>query len=345
MLSKAKWIAEPWDLGLGGYGLGRFPEGWAEWNDRFRDTTRRFWRGEAHGPLTSDLATRLSGSEDVFHAKGPLASLNYVISHDGFTLADLVSYSHKHNEANGEDNRDGTQNNLSRNWGTEGPTDDPEILALRDRARRNLVATLLLAQGVPLLQHGDELGRSQRGNNNPYCQDNAITWTDWSGFLEDSSQRPFFDFVRGLLAIRRRFPHLRRPTFLRGGEDDPDVLWLGTDGRRLGPEDWSRPDHRAFAMVMLPPPTAAPSKEGARSDDATGHSTLVLLVNGGESEARFRLPGPAVGRSVAVLAETAEGFVDAAAGTPEAATDPFHAVPACSLSLLVAFPGIPGNGP
>lgn len=300
VLSRAKWIAEPWDLGPDGYRLGGFPAGWSEWNDRFRDTARRFWRGEAHGPLTAELATRLAGSRDVFGTRGPLASINYVISHDGFTLADLVSYERKHNEANGEDNRDGTNHNSSRNWGVEGPTDDPEIRALRDRARRNLLATSLLAQGVPLLHHGDEIGRSQGGNNNAYCQDNPIAWTDWS-----EPDGAFFDYVCHLVRLRRLHPQLRAPRFLAGLESDgdenedgadgvdradgPRVLWLSADGRPLDAGDWQAEEHRAFVRALL----------------CHRHGTLFLLLNGGDESVAYRLPDWTRGRSGTLLLDTA----------------------------------------
>ena len=303
VLADVKWIAEPWDLGPGGYRLGGFGEPWREWNDRFRDTARRFWRGEAGGAVTAELATRLAGSQDRFADRGPLASLNYVVSHDGFTLRDLVSYEHRHNQANGEGNRDGTRNNLSRNWGVEGPSDEPEILRRRDRARRNLLTTLLLAQGVPMLAHGDEIGRTQNGNNNPYNQDNALAWTDWS-----SPDTPFLDFVRRLLAIRRRFPALRREHFLVGRRQDSgngapipdaDVLWLGTDGGELDAEDWQRPDHRAFAMALLPHPDETPDG-------------LLLLINGADHAVDFVLPPiVAIGRSTLLL-DTARPSVDEA---------------------------------
>jgi len=208
-LAGVKWIAEPWDVpprGMpSGYRLGRFPAGWAEWNDRFRDAGRRFWRGDTSGAAAAELATRLSGSEDIFGARAPLASINFVAAHDGFTLADLASYDHKHNLGNGESNRDGSDQNLSRNWGVEGPTDDPSILARRALHRRNLLMTLFLAQGVPMLGHGDELGRSQAGNNNAYCLDDETTWIDWTRADGD-----LLAWTRRLTAIRRCFPQLRR---------------------------------------------------------------------------------------------------------------------------------------
>ncbi|MEM9596861.1 MAG: glycogen debranching protein GlgX [Acidobacteriota bacterium] len=272
ILSQVKRIAEPWDVGPGGYRLGQFPEPWGEWNDRFRDTARAFWRGEAKTSVTADLATRLAGSEDVFGPKGPLRSVHYVASHDGFTLADLVSYEARHNHDNGEGNRDGHRHNLSRNWGVEGPTDDPGIQARRARAQRNLLATVALTQGVPMLGHGDELGRSQGGNNNAYCQDNPTSWLDWS-----RADDGLLDFVRGLFALRRRIPALRRGAFLRGrrGKGGPDVLWLGADGEEMTPRSWSEPGLVAFSMLLLPEP---------------GDPGLWVLVNGGGGGVAFRGP-------------------------------------------------------
>ena len=219
-LRDLKLIAEPWDVGPEGYQLGRFPAPWAEWNDRYRDTVRRFWRGDP-GTL-GDLATRLAGSRDLFTDKKPTCSVNFVACHDGFTLADLVSYEHKHNERNGEDNRDGADDNRSRNWGQEGPTEDPGIRAARDRARRNLLATLALSQGVPMLLYGDEIGRSQGGNNNAYCQDNPTSWVDWSH--------------RGRPALRLRPPCLRDPA---APSDATQDAFPGARGRRLVRPRWS----------------------------------------------------------------------------------------------------------
>ena len=269
LLAGAKMIAEPWDLGPGGYQLGGFPEPWREWNDRFRDTVRRFWRGEASGPLSSDLATRFAGSQDVFDGRSPLASLNYVIAHDGFTLQDLVSYDRKHNEANGEENRDGRDENFSRNWGAEGPTDDPSILARRDLARRNLITTLLLAQGVPMIAHGDEIGRTQRGNNNAYCQDNELAWMDWSTVDTD-----FFAFVAGVMRLRRRHEHFGRGEFFTGD----DVRWLSKHAAVLEPHDWQHGELRAFALEV----------RGANGE--SGHADLLVIFNGSEEELEWTLP-------------------------------------------------------
>src|SRR5207245_6201252 len=213
VLSQVKLIAEPWDVGEGGYQVGKFPVGWAEWNGKYRDTVRRFWRGE--GDQVADLASRLSGSADIYQwtQRSAYASINFVTAHDGFTLQDLVSYEQKHNEANGENNKDGSSDNLSRNWGVEGATGDPAILEARYRAMRNFLATLALSQGVPMLSHGDELARTQRGNNNAYCQDNEVSWDDWN---LDERKQGLLDFARRVFAIRAANPVLRRRTFFRG---------------------------------------------------------------------------------------------------------------------------------
>ena len=238
ILSTVKLIAEPWDIGPGGYQVGGFPPGWAEWNDKFRDTVRAFWKGDEG--KQADLATRLAASADAFNRRGrkPWASVNFITAHDGFTLQDLVSYNDKHNEANGEDNRDGHSDNLSWNHGVEGPTDDPDILDLRDRQKRNLLSTLLLSQGTPMLLAGDEFGRTQQGNNNAYCQDNEISWVDWN---IDDFNRQLIDFVRKLIGIRNAFPILRRNRFLSGEYnqdlDVSDVRWLTPSGTDMGPSN------------------------------------------------------------------------------------------------------------
>lgn len=288
-LAGLKFIAEPWDLGPGGYQLGAFPAGWAEWNDRYRNGVRRFWRGEANGGASGELARRLAGSADLFAARAPRASINYVCSHDGFTLADLVSYDRKHNEANGEDNRDGTNDNLGRNWGWEGGTANAEILGRRRRARTNLMASLALSLGVPMIAHGDEIGRSQGGNNNPYCQDNATTWVDWS--------RADWDFCRqltSLLAMRRRHPILRHGAVWRdadlakGAAGTGTVRWFGLRGEKLGEREWSSPDHVAFGFHLEPPP--------GRAEDG-----ILVLVNGGATAVNFRLPAAISRRRITLL--------------------------------------------
>ncbi len=251
VLSHVKLIAEPWDIGPGGYQVGGFPPGWAEWNDKFRNTVRAFWKGD-EGKLP-ELATRLAASADAFNRRGrkPWASVNFVTAHDGFTLHDLVSYNEKHNEANGEDNRDGTDDNLSWNCGVEGPTDDDDILDLRDRQKRNFLATLLLSQGTPMLLAGDEFGRTQQGNNNAYCQDNEISWVNWE---IDSFGRQQVDFVRKLIAMRQAFPILRRSRFLTGEYnpdfDVKDVHWLTPEAVDMTDEQWNDANARCIGMLL-----------------------------------------------------------------------------------------------
>jgi glycogen operon protein len=248
VLSKVKLIAEPWDASADGYRLGRFPAPWREWNDRFRDTTRRFWRGD-HGQA-GEFATRFAGSSDIMANKGPLASINFVTAHDGFTLADLAAYAEKHNAENGEDNADGTNQNYGRNWGVEGPTHDPAVIKLRNRHRRNLVASLLLSQGVPMLLAGDELGRTQHGNNNAYCQDNETSWVNWT--IDDERER-FLLYVRRVVALRRRHPDFARSTFftgLTGAHGHKDMTWLHCSGRDMSVDDWRDPTLVAFACVF-----------------------------------------------------------------------------------------------
>ena len=288
VISQVKLIAEPWDLGDGGYQVGGFPALWSEWNGQFRDSVRDFWRGEP-GTL-GELATRLTGSADLYEHTGrkPIASVNFVTAHDGFTLADLVSYNEKHNEANGEDNNDGESHNRSWNCGVEGPTDDPEVRALRARQQRNLLTTLLVSQGVPMISHGDELGRTQGGNNNGYCQDNETTWVDWD--LDDEREN-LLDFTRRLVALRGRHPVLRRRRFFTGttGHDGrPDLAWFGPDGSPMSPEVWDAPASRAVMMFVNGAAIDEPDRYGRRvvGDD------LLLCFNGQPEPVELTLPGP-----------------------------------------------------
>jgi len=250
-LSRVKLIAEPWDIGPGGYRVGQFPPGWLEWNDRFRDTVRRFWRGD--GGLIGELAGRLSASADLFSHQGrrPWASVNFITAHDGFTLEDLVSYNNKHNEANKENNKDGTDANQSWNCGVEGPTDDQDIIDLRQRQKRNLLTSLLIAQGTPMLLAGDELGNSQGGNNNAYCQDNTVGWVNWS---EDHiAKHGLVPFVRRIIDLRKTHPAFRRDRFLVGAlaeNDLEDVIWLTPQGIPKTEEDWAYPDARCLAFLL-----------------------------------------------------------------------------------------------
>jgi glycogen operon protein len=242
VVSQVKLIAEPWDIGPGGYQVGNFPPQWSEWNGQYRDTVRDFWRGE---PATlGEFANRLTGSADLYEHSGrrPVASINFVTAHDGFTLHDLVSYNEKHNEANGEDNQDGESHNRSWNGGVEGPTDDAEVLALRARQQRNFLATLLLSQGVPMLLHGDELGRTQHGNNNGYAQDSELTWLHWA-----DADLPLIEFTAAVSRLRREHPLFRRSRFFDGrpagrseGGPLPDLVWLTDDGAPMQSDDWEK---------------------------------------------------------------------------------------------------------
>ncbi|WP_051377821.1 glycogen debranching protein GlgX [Derxia gummosa] len=300
VLSSVKLIAEPWDCGPGGYQVGGFPPGWAEWNDRFRDTVRAFWKGDEG--MAPDLAARLTASGDRFNKRGrrPWASVNFITAHDGFTLADLVSYNERHNEANGEDNRDGHGDNRSWNCGAEGPTDDAEVLALRARQQRNLLATLLLAQGTPMLLAGDEFGRSQQGNNNAYCQDNEISWVDWEGRGETGEQ--LAAFVRKLLRIRHQLPVLRRGRFLTGEFNEElgvkDVTWLVPGGGELMPEQWDDPQLRCLGMLIDGRAQATGIVRPA------GDVTLLIVLNAWHEPVDFVLPEVPGGRAWTRLIDT-----------------------------------------
>jgi glycogen operon protein len=281
VLACRKLIAEPWDIGPGGYRLGGFPPGWAEWNDRFRDAARRFWRGDAR--TAPDLAARMAGSADLFDRRGrrPWAGVNYVTAHDGFTLEDVVSYAHRHNEANGEGNRDGHEANHSDNHGVEGPTADPAIRAARDRTRRNLLATLLLSHGTPMLTAGDEFGRTQRGNNNAYCQDNAVSWVAWD--RRRPEDEALTAFVARCVGLRAAHPAVRSDRFHHGapvGADGlRDIDWFDADGRLATPETWAAPDLRTFALRL-----AAPTL------DADGVDVVAVVINGAALPVAVRLP-------------------------------------------------------
>jgi len=289
VLSQVKLIAEPWDLGEGGYQVGNFPVGWTEWNGRYRDAVRAYWKGE--GGLIGELASRLTGSSDLYGHSGrsPYASVNFITAHDGFTLHDLVSYNDKHNEANGEDNRDGSDNNISWNCGAEGPTDDATIRSLRARQKRNFLATLFFSQGVPMLTAGDELGRTQQGNNNAYCQDNEISWVNWDLSDED---RQLFEFVRRLIRIKKAHPVLCRRTFFRGahvaGGGIKDILWLKPDGAEMTEEEWQQSFARCLGMYL--------AGEGLDEVDDRGRQlrdvNFLVLFNAHHERIDFVLPGP-----------------------------------------------------
>jgi len=299
VLRERTLIAEPWDVGPGGYQLGRYPTRWSEWNDRFRDTARSFWlRGE---PVLNELSDVLLGSSNIFSDphRAPQASINLISAHDGFTLADMVSFDEKHNEANGEDNRDGHGHNLSWNHGVEGPTDDPEVIAARDRARRNLLATLLLAQGVPMLLAGDELGQSQEGNNNAYCQDNALSWLDWRASREPGD---IWRLTERLIDLRHQLPVLRRRHRLHGDRRSrstglPEVSWIGPSGEAMRDADW-HVEHERFVALLLLGDADAPATPGSPPSprDVSTPSDHVLLVINGSAEA-VELPLPADARN------------------------------------------------
>jgi isoamylase len=297
VLSRVKMIAEPWDLGPDGYQLGHFPPGWGEWNDRFRDTVRAFWRGD-EGAVPG-LADSLLGSARYFdrHGRRPGASINFVTAHDGFTLKDLVSYAEKHNEPNNEANEDGNNHNLSMNCGVEGETNDARILDLRDRLRRNFVVTLFLSQGTPMLVMGAETGRTQQGNNNAYCQDNEISWMDWTG--TSPRDDAFHEFVRKIIALRREIPIFRHNTYLHGDKIDAagqrDVVWLHPEGREMRQQDWHIVGLRGIGL-LLAPPDGSPKR-------------YLLIANSGAQPLPFQLPRVDVAPRWAVLVDSARGAV------------------------------------
>ncbi|MFZ0633598.1 MAG: glycogen debranching protein GlgX [Acidobacteriaceae bacterium] len=291
-VSDVKLIAEPWDVGEGGYQVGNFPVLWAEWNGRYRDTVRRFWKGDSG--LLSDFAYRLTGSSDLYQMDGrkPYASINFVTAHDGFTLCDLVSYNQKHNEANGENNRDGSDNNDSWNMGAEGPSEDPAINTLRERQMRNFLATLILSQGVPMLSGGDEVGRSQQGNNNAYCQDNELTWFNWN--LTPSQQR-LVEFTRKLIHLRLEHPNLHRRKFFQDrvirGSVVRDIAWYNTDGNDLADENWSTDWNRALALLLNGKTLAITDEDGHPIID----DSFLILVNAAAEGVEFTLPATPAG--------------------------------------------------
>jgi len=288
VISQVKLIAEPWDVGEGGYQVGNFPVLWAEWNGKYRDTVRSFWKGD-EGKI-GELAYRLTGSPDLYKTTGrqPYASINFVTAHDGFTLNDLVSYNDKHNEANGEENRDGDNNNHSWNHGGEGHTDDPEINQLRQRQLRNFLTTLLLSQGVPMLCAGDEWARTQNGNNNAYCQDNEISWLHWD---LDKEQEALLDFTKQLIRLRREHPVFRRPKFFQGhrirGSEIRDVMWFNPGGNEMSDEEWNSPFVRCLGMLLSGDTIDVQTFEG----DPIRDSTFLLLINAHHEPLQFVLPG------------------------------------------------------
>jgi len=298
VLGTVKLIAEPWDCGPGGYQVGAFPPGWAEWNDKFRDQVRDFWRGQA---AASVITPRLCASGDFFNRQGrkPWASVNFITAHDGFTLNDVVSYNEKHNEANGENNRDGSSDNRSWNCGAEGPTDDPAINAFRQRQMRSMLGTLLLSQGTPMLLAGDEFGRTQRGNNNAYCQDNEISWLDWNLAKQNQSQ---IAFVQKLTALRHRYPVLRRSRFLTGEYNEElkvkDVTWINANGSEMQGSQWADPNMRCLGMLM----DGRAQTSGVKQ---LGHdATLLLVLNVYQDVVQFTLPQCVGGDQWSLLLDT-----------------------------------------
>ena len=300
VLSSVKLIAEPWDIGPGGYQVGQFPPGWAEWNDKFRDTVRAFWTGDPG--VLPDFAKRITGSGDLFNKRGrkPWSSVNFVTAHDGFNLNDLVSYNEKHNEANGEENRDGHSNNHSWNHGAEGPTGDAQIIALRERQKRNFIATMMLSHGTPMLLAGDEFGHSQHGNNNAYAQDNEITWLDWLGI--SSQGRSLREFTRKLMATRKAFPILYRARFVVGAHnvelDVRDVAWLSPSGEEMTTEQWHDGNARCFGVLL--DGRAQESGIKRRGSDAT----ILLVYNAHFDVVNFKLPDVPDGKDWILLIDT-----------------------------------------
>jgi isoamylase len=302
ILSQVKLIAEPWDVGPGGYQVGNFPILWSEWNGIYRDTMRDFWRGQS---AIADFAQRFTGSSDLYASDGrrPFASINFVTAHDGFTLTDLVSYNDKHNEANLEENGDGTDDNRSWNCGAEGPTDDPEVVALREQQRRNFLTTVLLSQGVPMLLGGDELGRTQQGNNNAWCQDNELSWFDWE---PSESRDRLLEFTRSLIAFREDHPTFRRRSFLTGGRPRgsglPDVWWFRPDGRKMTQRDWGRGEAKTIGVFLNGDeiPTLSPRGESIRD------ASFFLLFNGHYEPITFSLPTRRFGLRWQVVLSTVE---------------------------------------
>ncbi|MDI2034507.1 glycogen debranching protein GlgX [Paenarthrobacter nitroguajacolicus] len=315
VVSQVKLIAEPWDVGPGGYQVGNFPPQWTEWNGQYRDTVRDFWRGE---PSTlGEFASRLTGSADLYEHSGrrPFASINFVTAHDGFTLTDLVSYNEKHNEANGEDNNDGESHNRSWNCGAEGPTDDPTVLGLRARQQRNFIASLFLSQGVPMLLHGDELGRTQNGNNNGYCQDSELTWINW-----DNVDQPLIEFTAAVSALRAKHPSLRRSRFfdgrpvLRGeGERLPDIVWLDADASTMSPSDWDEALGRSVGVFLNGDGIHGRDNQGRRITDVN----FLLYFNADQEDVDFRIPSDEYAPAWDVMIDTAGEGAEAGVIKPD----------------------------
>jgi isoamylase len=351
VVSQVKLIAEPWDVGDGGYQVGNFPPLWTEWNGKYRDTVRDFWRGQ---PATlPEFASRLTGSSDLYQSDGrsPVASVNFVTAHDGFTLADLVSFDHKHNEANGEDNRDGTDDNRSWNCGAEGLSTEPGVLALRGRQQRNFLATLLLSQGVPMLVGGDELGRSQRGNNNAYCQDNDISWVSWAEGPGDEdiaeTDGPLLDYTRQLIQLRASHPVFRRRRFFQGEPVSGrrgqvgDIAWFTPGGEEMTDDDWSAGFAKSLTVFLNGDGISEPGPRGQRVRD----DSFLLLFNASETDLKFEIPPARYGEQWERVLDTAQpaepgtASVSAAAGggpaAPPGPAKPGDTIDVCNRSLQV----------
>jgi isoamylase len=330
VVSRVKLIAEPWDVGDGGYQVGNFPPLWSEWNGKYRDCVRDYWRGE--GSALGELGYRLTGSSDLYqsHARRPHASINFITCHDGFTLRDLVSYDHKHNQANGEDGRDGESHNRSWNCGAEGPTDDPGILALRRRQQRNLLATLFLSQGVPMLSSGDEAGRTQHGNNNVYCQDNPTSWFDWDGMDQDMLQ-----FTRQIIRFYHAHPVFRRRGWFQGRpvrhyESDAlhDIAWFSVSGDEMAAEDWDRAVANVLGVFLNGEGIATPDDRGNKVLD----NSFYLMFNAHHEAEQFRLPKARWGKKWTLVLDTEHGFASANAAPTLGAAESFQ-LPARSLAV------------
>ncbi len=329
VLSQVKLIAEPWDLGEGGYQVGKFPVGWAEWNDRYRDAIRSYWKGD--GGIIGELAYRITGSSDLYARSGrrPYASINFVTAHDGFTLHDLVSYNEKHNEANGEDNRDGTDNNRSWNCGVEGPTDDPAVNALRSQQQRNFLATLFLSQGVPMMLSGDSIGHSQQGNNNAYCQDNELSWIHWN--LGEAEQE-LLAFTRRMIALRKSHPVFQRRNFFQGrsikGAGIKDIHWLMPNGHEMTDEEWNKESARCLGVFL-----SGKLEEQAERGEPVTDQDFLLLMNAHHEAIPFLLPAPPTGVGWVALIDTSCPMSENPAGLFEPGTS--YPLQARSLVLLV----------
>jgi isoamylase len=329
VLSQVKLIAEPWDLGEGGYQVGKFPVGWAEWNDRYRNAVRSYWKGD--GGQIGELAYRVTGSSDLYARSGrrPYASINFFTAHDGFTLQDLVSYNNKHNEANGEDNRDGNDNTRSWNCGVEGPTDDPEINRLRGQQKRNFAATLLLSQGVPMIRSGDEVGHSQQGNNNAYCQDNEISWIQWQDGAVDHE---LFEFFQKVIKLRREHPVFHRRNFFQGrsikGEDVKDIQWLMPDGNEMSEEQWGHESTQTMGIVLF--------GNGLEENDERGRpvadNTFIILLNAFYERVQFLLPHVTDGMNWIAVSDTSRQTSRDASAIHEGATQ--YPLQGRSLAIL-----------